>query len=107
MVLLKARESFHLGTVMFLKEHSLGDDRTEQGHGYTATTTLTRASLPMGKPTAMECLLPLGMGMREQGIAMKGSITVTSLTDRAQSGVSYPPLNFPLSNTYPRLRQVE
>ena len=95
MVLLKAKENFHLGTVMFLKEHLLGDYRTEQGLGYTATTTLTRASLQMGKPTAMGCLLLLGMGMPEQGIAMKGSITVTSLTDRAQSGVSYPPLNYP------------
>jgi hypothetical protein len=93
--------------VMFLKEHSLGDYRTEQGHGYTATPTLTRASSPMGKPTAMESLLPLEMEMREQGIAMKGSISVMSLTDRVQSGVSFPPFNFPFSNPEARLRQVE
>ena len=88
MVLLKARENFHLGTVMFLKEHSLGDYRTELGHGYTATTTLTRASLPMGKLTAEGCSLHQGMETRKVATGMKGSIVEMNLTGREQSSMT-------------------
>ena len=92
MVLLKARESFHLGTVMFLKEHSLGDYRTEQGHGYTATTTLTRASLRMGKLMAMGCLLHQATETLRLVIVTKGSMLEMSPMGRVQSGVFVPSL---------------